>query len=587
MSLGVPASSPSQAVIAADYDYWVRTYDTLSEADAAAIVADVARIAAPKLLSLLLPVGFAAPEAALATLASLREQFYPHWQVLIAGAVPDAVAALAADDARIVLVERRAHAHRATAAAAALARADGRHVAFLAEGDILSPHALYEIALELTNFADAELVYTDEDRIDGTGRRSAPRFKTGWDADLLLSHDYIGGLAFYSRAVIEAVGGPRIGAGAGYGPVYGYDLALRATARMLPDRIRHIPAVLLHRPSSLPETLRDLALGPAAHAARLAVADFLGDAATVSPAPLLPSCHRITWKLPTPRPFVSVIMPTRDRVELLVPAAWGVLLRTDYPDLELIIVDNDSREAVTQTALRDLQTQARVRVLSHPGPFNFSAINNAAVRAARGEVIVLLNNDIDVIHPEWLTEMVSLAMRPDVGAVGAKLLYADGQVQHGGVVLLPGPNATHMRLVDRFDVCYGGQLAVTRSFSAVTGACLAMRRSVFEEVGGLDETNFVVAFNDVDLCLRLGERGYRVLWTPFAELFHLESASRGSNDSPEKIARERQEVDLLDRLWRVAFAHDPFSNPNLFTSWHVPLRLCAPRRPRPWLRGDA
>jgi GT2 family glycosyltransferase len=224
-----------------------------------------------------------------------------------------------------------------------------------------------------------------------------------------------------------------------------------------------------------------------------------------------------------------------------------------------------------------------VRVLRHAGPFNFAALNNAAVREARGEIIVLLNNDIDVIHADWLRELVSHALRPDVGAVGARLLYPDGRVQHGGVVLGPGLNAAHMlRLAEGGDAGYGGQLAMTRSFSAVTGACLAIRRAVFDEVGGLDAINFAVSFNDIDLCLRLGEYGYRVVWTPFAELFHLESQSRGKPDTPEKLAREMREVGALWRLWRHAFDADPFHNPNLACAWDEPLHLCPPRHRKPW-----
>jgi GT2 family glycosyltransferase len=584
VSIAAPATAAAR--IAAEYPLWVRHHDTLSEADRDAIRADIARLPAPPTLSLLLPVGFAPSARLLETLASLRAQLYPDWELCIAGEAetPSVLATLATADPRVRLVDRARHAEPATAAAAALAQAEERHVALLAEGDRLPPHALYEIAVELCRFPETTLLYTDEDRIATSGIRSAPRFKGGWDADLLLAHDYIGAVAVYDRAVLIEAGGPR----AGFGAAYGYELALRATARMMPDRIRHLPSVLCHRPADPALTLRERALGPGSHDALLAVRTFLGTAAPAYPAPLLRACHRIVWPLPAPAPPVSVIMPTRDHAELLVPAAWGVLLRTDYPDLELVIVDNDSSDALTQAAFRDLLTQPRVRILRHSGRFNFPAINNAAVRQARGQVVVLLNNDIDVIHADWLRELVSHAIRPDVGAVGAKLLYADGQVQHGGIVLAPGPNATHThRLADRFDPGYDGRLAAARGCMAVTAACLAIRRDLYLEVGGMDEAGFPVAFNDLDLCLRLGERGYRIVWTPFAELFHIESKTRGTVDTEEKAAQERREVDLLDRLWRQAFRSDPFANPNLHEAWNVPLRLCPPRRARPWQRGGA
>jgi GT2 family glycosyltransferase len=584
MSMSLEALASAEATIVAAYPAWVRAYDTLSAADQAAIIVDIAQIAEPPTIAFLLPIGFVAGDGLIETLGSLRRQLYPHWTVYVAGAPqsPSALTALATADPRIRVVGRGRHASAASAAATALRHVDEPHVGLLAEGDRLPSHALYELAVELARFPGTGLLYSDEDLIDFTGARTAPRFKSGWDPDLLLAHDYIGGLAVYSRAAIEAAGGIR----ATHGRAFGYDLALRATALLLPTQIRHLPAVLLHRPADAAGTLRDEAFGLAALAARQAAADFLGPLAQVSPAPLLPTRNRIAWKLPSP-PLVTVIMPTRDHADVLVPAAWGVLARTDYPEFELLIVDNDSREELTQAAFRDLRTQPRVRIMRHPGRFNFAAMNNAAVREARGQVIVLLNNDVDVIHGDWLREMVSHAMRPDVGAVGAKLLYAHGQVQHGGIVLAPGPNAAHLhRLVERFEPGYGGSLAATRSCAAVTAACLAMRRSLYLEVGGLDEAGFAVAFNDVDLCLRLAEHGYRIVWTPFAELFHIESKSRGRADTEAKAAQERREIDLLDRLWRHAFAADPYSNPNLSYAWNEPLRLCPPRRGRPWHRGN-
>lgn len=581
MSASAVTEAPPVEDIEAAYPAWARRHDTLDDQDRAAIRAAIPAIADPPLLSLLLPVGFAPAGALRDTLASVCAQLYPHWELCVVGDPASAHerAAFAAFDPRIRVLDRDRHADPATAANAALAQAEGRFVALLTEGDTLPAHALYEVAVELSRATATDLLYTDEDRIDRSGERSAPRFKTGWDPDLLLGCDYIGALAFFSRDLVAGCGGWR----AGLGGAVGYDFALRASARILPDRVRHLPSVLYHRPAAAAQSLRERVVGPATVAVRQALVEFIGPAARVTPSPLSPSCNRVIWPVPDPAPLVSIIMPTRDRPEHLVPAAWGVLLRTDYPAFELLIVDNDSQEAVTATALRDLSGQARVRVLRHPGPFNYAEINNAAVREAKGEIIVLLNNDVDVIHADWLRELVSHALRPEVGAVGARLLYADGRVQHGGVVLGPGLNATHMlRLAERDDAGYGGQLAMTRSFSAVTGACLAMRRAVFEEVGGLDGANFAVAFNDIDLCLRLGEYGYRVVWTPFAELFHLESQSRGKPDTPAKLAREMREVSNLWRLWRHAFAADPFLNPNLNCSWDENLHLCPPRRRKPW-----
>jgi GT2 family glycosyltransferase len=567
--------------IVADYPAWVREHDTLGDADRAAIRDAVADMREPGLISLLLPVGYAPRGELAATVASLTTQLYPHWELIVVGEPHDhrEVAALSASDPRIRVVVHAGAPERADAANVALASAEAPHVALLAEGDRLAPHALYEVAAVLSRHPNTDLLYTDEDRMDAGGVRSAPRFKTGWDVDLLYGCDYVGGLAVFSRDVVDACGGWR----AGFDGAEGYDLALRASALLLPDRVRHIPSVLYHRPDTGSRPLRDAMLGPDVAAGRRAVAALLGRSVRVVVSPAMPSCSRVIWPVPTSAPKVSVIMPTRDRATLLVPAAWGVLLRTEYPDFELLIVDNDSAEDLTAIALRDLATQPRVRILRHPGAFNFAAINNAAVEQARGDIVVLLNNDIDIITPDWLRELVGHALRPEVGAVGARLLYADGTLQHGGIVLGPGLNAAHMlRGADRADPGHDGQLATARSFSAVTGACMALRRAVYQEVGGMDEVNFAVAFNDVDLCLRLGEFGYRVVWTPFAELFHLESQTRGQASTAASRATESREVNKLWRLWRHAFDSDPFHNPNLACTWDEPPRLCPPRRRKPW-----
>ncbi len=334
------------------YPAWVGEHDTLDAADVAAIRAGLVALREPPVISLLLPVGHAADGALRETLTSIRDQLYPHWEAILVGEPVSAteLPQFAAYDPRVRIISRDRVADPATAANMALAEADGLFVALLTEGDRLAPQALYEVAVELARYPATELLYTDEDRINLLGARSAPRFKTGWDADLLLGQDYIGGLAVYARAAVDGCGGWR----EGFGAASGYDLALRATGRMMPDRIRHLPAVLYHRPDWHDLPLHDRMLSADAAAARRAVAEFLGPAARIERSSLLPSCHRIVWPVPVPAPLVSIIMPTRDLAAFLVPAAWGVLLRTDYPEFELLIVDNDSTEAVTEQALRDL-----------------------------------------------------------------------------------------------------------------------------------------------------------------------------------------------------------------------------------------
>jgi GT2 family glycosyltransferase len=287
--------------------------------------------------------------------------------------------------------------------------------------------------------------------------------------------------------------------------------------------------------------------------------------------------------LPAVPPLVSVIVPTRDRAALLAACAEGVLERTDYPAIEFLIVDNGSTEAATHALFSRLRSDPRVRILPAPGPFNYSALNNHAAAEARGEVLLLLNNDIEVMADDWLRELVSHAVRPDVGAVGAKLLYTDGTLQHGGVITGVGGAADHYRLgVAREDTGYFGSLAMVREVAAATGACLALRRSVFEAVGGLDEANLAVAFNDVDFCLRIRAAGWRILWTPFAELYHLESASRGQDLTAEKAQRFARELGYLRRHWGKVLMRDPFYNPNLELDGAADALAAVPRHQPPW-----
>jgi GT2 family glycosyltransferase len=273
---------------------------------------------------------------------------------------------------------------------------------------------------------------------------------------------------------------------------------------------------------------------------------------------------RIVYKLPKPSPLVSLVIGTRDKDDLLRQIVAGVLDRTDYETVEIIIVDNQSSSPSTLAYLDKISADPRVTVLSFDAPFNFSAINNLGVRAARGTIVGLLNNDLKVIASDWLREMVSQALRPEIGAVGAKLLFPNDTIQHGGIILGVGGVAGHAhKYLPRDSNGYIHRAVLCQNFSAVTGACMVLRKEVFDEVGGFNELDLPVAYNDVDLCLRIRKKGYRILWTPYAELYHLESASRGPDDSPENELRYNTERDYVFRTWGREIIHDAHYNPNL------------------------
>jgi GT2 family glycosyltransferase len=572
-----------------DYAVWVDRYDRLTAADREAIERHIGELPQRPRIAVVMPVYNPRPEDLRHAIDSVRSQIYPHWELCIAddaSTEPD-VAPLLRDyarrDDRIKVTVRSENGHIAAASNSALALATAEFVALLDHDDLLAPHALYMVAVEINRWPRADLIYSDEDKIDTDGRRFDPYFKSDWNPDLVLSQNMISHLGVYRTGLVRAAGGFRVG----FEGSQDYDLALRIIERTAPERIRHIPFVLYHwrtAPGSTAAGTHHKSY--AVDAARRAIQEHLdrtGVAARVTAAPGLPDYHRVIYPLPEPPPPVSVIIPTRDRAGLLAGCIDSLYGRTEYPSFEVIVVDNGSREPATRDYLRHLTETGRARVIPFDAPFNYAAINNLAAGQAAGPILCLLNNDIEVIAPGWMAEMVSHAVRPEVGAVGARLYYGNDTVQHAGVILGIGSVAGHgHKTLPRSHPGYFGRAGLIQDLYAVTGACLMMRKAVFEEVGGLDAANLAVAFNDVDLCLRVRQRGYRIVWTPYAELYHLESVSRGTDRTGPGAERFRREVaSMLDR-WGEVLAADPYYSPNL-TLFDTDFGLAFPPRvTKPW-----
>ena len=561
-----------------DYQKWIADYDTLQENEEAVVREAISRLHSPPLFSIiLLPAEDGGRSDILAAIRSIEDQIYPHWELWL----PDllAQAGTPGSDSRIrsIPAEVLADIGHARFFNHTLDLVDGDFIIPFSSEARLSPTGLYELAMAIQTAPNVELLYSDEDTMDATGSRSAPRFKTAWDPDLALGRDIVGSLAVYRNTLLRRIEGMRTGLS--NVTLAFYDLSLRSAALTSPTCIHHVPAILCHRNGNATSVENNPV------EARAIVQKLLaggGTSALVTAAALQPDWNRVIRAIPNPAPLVSIIVPTRDRAELLAQCVEGVLSRTDYPSIELLIVDNDSQDDDTLALFRRLSLDPRVRILSSPGIFNYSVLNNLAAREAVGDVLVLLNNDTNVIDPGWLSEMVSHALRPDVGAVGAKLLYADERVQHAGLVFGPGFDLIHqLRFSGRQEVGPLGELALTRTVSAVTGACLALRRSVFLEVGGLDE-RLRVAFNDIDLCLRIGDHGYRIVWTPFAEMYHFEGMSRGYDDTPEKQEVWLQELAYFCCFWRSLLPADPFHNPNMTYGPDTTRLAFPPRHLRPW-----
>lgn len=578
-----------------EYLDWVAAYDTLSDADRAAIAAHVARMANRPLISVVMPVYAASPDLLGKAIASVQAQLYPHWELCIADdaspgeAVWTALQRHAAADPRIRIVRREVNGNICAATNSALALASGEFVALMDHDDILAERALYEVAALLQDHPDADLIYSDEDKIDKRGRRYEPHFKAAWNPELILAQNFVSHLGVYRRSLLEAVGGLR----EGFEGSQDFDLALRVSERTAPARIHHIPWVLYHwRQEGGPETFSQAFMDRCADAARRAVSEHLARTGqtrvTVANQADAPGWIEVRRLPPEPKPRVSVIVPTRDRHALLAACAHGVLNGTDYGPLELIIVDNGSVEPETAALFDRLRADTRVRILRAPGPFNYSALNNLAAAEASGEVLVLLNNDISVTDANWLDALVAHAVRPNVGAVGARLLFPDGTVQHAGVAVGVGGVAGHIGYGQPGDTGgYYKHLKTARNVTAVTAACLAIRKAVWDEVGGLDAERLAVAFNDVDLCLKLRARGYDIVWTPHAELVHHESATRGGDRAPADQARFAAELAVMRARWGAALDEDPFYSP-LFDRSRSDHHLASPpRRVAPWLRSGS
>lgn len=572
----------------AEYHDWI-TSTALSDRDEANILAALQALSEPPELEVLVAAEDD-PTRLLATLDALMKQLWTRFSITVAcpaGRLPHLRRVIeerysqdAAPSVHLVSVDV-SQDDVCTLEQGALQAAQADFVGFLARGDILPKHAVGEIALALARKPGTALIFTDEDWIDAHGVRSRPWFKAGWDSDAQLGFDLMGRFSPMKREIALAAGGLR----EEMGLAAHYALHCRIAGMVGSSALLHIPSVLRHaaKQAVASEELADAYAASARDVAQEAAAQWEGIRVVVEPAPLAPWFNRIRWPMPDPAPLVSILLPTRDRPELLEASALGVLEKTDYPAIELLILDNGSVEPKTTALFGQLARDSRVRIMPMPGPFNYSKLNNGGATAARGEIILLLNNDIEVIDPDWLREMVSLVMRPEIGCVGAKLLYEDGRIQHAGINMAPHTGCAHVgRLFDRYDAGDSGLLAITRTHSAVTAACLAIRADVFREVGGLDEEALRVGYNDVDLCLKVRDHGYRSVCCPFAVLFHMESVSRGPNDNPEKRAREKAENARIVGRWREIFLDDPYQNPNTLLTWEGKPRLVASRRLREW-----
>lgn len=496
---------------------------------------------------------------------SVQAQSYPQWELCLslAGTLPsesaEYLSRIASKDRRVTLVPLTENKGISANTNAAIAASKGSYIGFCDHDDTLAPFALEEVVRVIQNAPTTDFIYSDEDKLSPKGKRRTPHFKPDWSPDLLRSYNYITHFVVVSQQLLDKVGQLQ----SEFDGAQDYDFVLRATEQA--TKIAHIPQVLYHwREHQNSTSLNTDAKPAAATAAVQAVQAHLARikrTGTCTPGPFF-GAVTTTYAL-TSTPLISIIIPSHDQADFLNQCVQSILQKTTYPNYEIIIMENHSKNPET-FALYERIAAKNIRVVTWQKPFNYSEINNDGVAEARGEILLFLNNDVAVISADWLEQMVMHLQFEENAAIGAKLYYQDKTVQHAGVILGVGGIAGHShKNFPAQDTGYFGRLGVVQNLSAVTGACLMVRRSSFMAVGGFD-TGLPIAFNDIDFCLKLRQRGELVLWTPFAELFHYESKTRGYEDTFEKQQRFLKEIDYFKKKWSDTLNDgDPYYSPNL------------------------
>jgi len=547
------------------YADWVRHFDTLTDEDRIQMQKKIKAMGHRPILSILMPVHNPRPDWLRLAIESVRRQIYPHWQLCLADDAstdPEVLRILekqARIDPRIVLRLGRENGDISRASNEALALAQGEWVTFLDHDDELKEDALFWVAQAIQTNPEAALLYSDEDKIGEDGNRRDPHFKPEWNPSLLLSYNYFCHLLTIRKDLVEQVGGFR----EGFEGAQDYDLVLRCLEKAGSQSVLHIPKILYHWRMHALSTSAGMGAKPRAEeAGRRAIAEHLNRRGISGLVSCVPGGYRVEYEL-AEKPKVSILIPTRDQAHLLRQCVESLLRNTVYPNYEILLIDNGSEDPDAKNLLLGYQAKG-LKVIRDEEPFNYSRLNNLGSKMAQGSLLLLLNNDVEAIDKNWLENMVRHICQPGVGAVGAKLLYPDGTNQHCGVIIGLGGVAghSHKRLPGSFPG-YFHRAQLAQDFTAVTAACLLVRKEVFFQAGGLDADHLPVAFNDVDLCLKIREAGWRVVWTPFAELIHHESASRGQDESPEKQARFASEIAFMKSKWGDKLLQDPHYSPNL------------------------
>ena len=576
------------AIDTEEYQRWLSHYSGVDDAMRTRLAAQVGALASRPLISVIMPSYNIDPKWMREAIESVRRQIYPYWELCISddastlSGVRTLLEGYAADD-RIRVMFRATNGHISANSNSALDLARGDYVALMDADDVLPEDALFWVAHEIALHPDVDLIFTDEDKIDESGRRFDPYFKPAWNPALMTAQNAFCHLGVYRRSLVEQVGRFREGREG----AQDHDLVLRCADATTPRRIRHIPRVLYHWRASAQSTAASLESKPyASNAGLLSVEEHLarhGVKAQVEPA--AGSFYRANYPLPDPPPLVSIVMPSTLRDGVTRRCLQSVLGRTRYDNFELLLVASEQDLAASRASFADLLADPRVRVVSYAtAAFNYSRVNNLGGAQARGDLLCFLNDDVEAIGEDWLAQLVARVSLDGVAAAGPMLYYPSDRIQHAGVLLGVGEAAGRdgvadhaFRNVERGQIGYFARAALEQDYSCLTAACLLVRRSAFEAAGGFDVT-LPTAFNDVDFCIRLRRSGARLVWTPAAELYHHESLTFGPHNAPARAAEFDRDVAAMRARWSDILDSDPCYNPNLSLQHAHQFKLAAPPR---------
>jgi len=552
-----------------NYYQWILNNEILTKDEEKILKNKILNFKYKPLVSIVMPVYNSDINFLKQAINSVLKQSYNNWELCIADDFSSNKEVLLTlkkfekKDRRIKVVYRKSNGHISEASNSALKLANGEWITFLDHDDLLSENALFFIIKSINENPNVKLIYSDEDKLNFDNQRCDPYFKCDWNIDLFYSHNLITHLMVCKKEFVDQIGGFR----KGYEGAQDYDFALRYIEKISKTEIFHIPRILYHwrmhsqsTALSIKNKIYAIEAGKKAlddHFARLKINAYVENFENIG--------YKVKYALPKTHPKISIIIPTKNNYFYLKKCVESILINTNYSSYEILIINNNSDQIETLKYLKEISKKSNIKIINDSTfPFNYSLINNNAVKIASGDFLLFLNDDTEVINSSWLEEMVSIGIQDKVAAVGCKLLYPDNTIQSAGIVIgIGGSAANCFRLFPENSYGYFGRLKLISSYSAVSAACLLIKKNVFFDILGFDNDIFNITFSDVDLCLKALEKGYRNVYTPYAKLYHHESVSRGYDDNIEKKKIFKKNVADFSTKWKKYIENDPCYSPNL------------------------